>query len=289
MTDQAMSPLRRRMIEDMTIRKFAPKTQHDYLQRVKNFAAYLGRSPDTANFEDLRRYQLHLAASGAGVPTLNQTISTLRFFFKITLGRPDIVERTAFVHEPSKLPVVLSPEEVARLLDAAPSLKYKTALSVAYGAGLRASEVVALKISDIDSQRMVIRVEQGKGRKDRHAMLSPVLLALLRDWYRIARPQSWLFPGQNPVAPMSTRQLTRACHAAAHMAEITKRVSPHTLRHSFATHLLEQNIDIRVIQVLLGHAKLNTTALYTRVATKTIQQVMSPLDRITLTQAEPPA
>ncbi|SDJ53102.1 MULTISPECIES: tyrosine-type recombinase/integrase [Bradyrhizobium] len=275
MTDQAMSPLRRRMIEDMTIRKFAPKTQHDYLQRVKNFAAYLGRSPDTANFEDLRRYQLHLAGSGAGVPTLNQTISTLQFFFKVTLGRPDIVERTAFVHEPSKLPVVLSPEEVARLLDAAPSLKYKTALSVAYGAGLRASEVVALKVSDIDSQRMVIRVEQGKGRKDRYVMLSPHLLALLRAWWKLARPQGWLFPGQNRLNPLTMRQLNRACHAAADRAEIDKRVSLHTLRHSFATHLLEQNIDIRVIQVLLGHAKLDTTALYTRVATKTIQQVMS--------------
>jgi integrase/recombinase XerD len=250
MTDQAMSPLRRRMIEDMTIRKFAPKTQHDYLQRVKNFAAYLGRSPDTANFEDLRRYQLHLAGSGAGVPTLNQTISTLRFFFRVTLGRPDIVERTAFVHEPSKLPVVLSPEEVARLLDAAPSLKYKTALSVAYGAGLRASEVVALKVSDIDSQRMVIRVEQGKGRKGRYVMLSPHLLALLRAWWKLARPQGWLFPGQNRLNPLTMRQLNRACHAAADRAEIDKRVSLHTLRHSFATHLLEQNIDIRVIQVL---------------------------------------
>jgi integrase/recombinase XerD len=289
MTDQAMSPLRRRMIEDMTIRKFAPKTQHDYLQKVKNFTAYLGRSPDTANSEDVRRYQLHLTVSGVGVPTVNQTVSTLRFFFKVTLGRPDLVERTTFVREPRKLPVVLSPEEVVRLLDAAPGLKYKAALSVAYGAGLRVSEVVALKVSDIDSKRMVIRIEQGKGHKDRFVMLSPHLLDLLRAWYKAARPQGWLFPGINPVNPMTTRQLRRACHAAAHMAEIGKRVSPHTLRHSFATHLLEQNIDIRVIQVLLGHAKLDTTALYTRVATKTIQQVMSPLDRITLTQAEPPA
>jgi site-specific recombinase XerD len=288
MTDQAMSPLRRRMIEDMTIRKFAPKTQHDYLQRVKNFAAYLGRSPDTASSEDVRRYQLQLAASGAGISTLNQTVSTLRFFFKVTLGRPDLVERTAFVHEPRKLPVVLSPEEVARLLDAAPALKYKAALSVAYGAGLRVSEVVALKVGDIDSKRMVIRIEQGKGCKDRYVMLSPHLLELLRAWWRAARPQGWLFPGRNRVQPMTTRQLNRACHAAADMAEIGKPVSMHTLRHSFATHLLEQNIDIRVIQVLLGHAKLDTTALYTRVATKTIQQVMSPLDRITLTQAEPP-
>jgi integrase/recombinase XerD len=289
MTDQAMSPLRRRMIEDMTIRKFAPKTQHDYLQRVKNFAAYLGRSPDTASVEDVRRYQLHLTASGVGVPTVNQTVSTLRFFFKVTLGRPDLVERTAFVREPRKLPVVLSPEEVVRLLDAAPGLKYKAALSVAYGAGLRVSEVVALKIGDIDSKRMVIRVEQGKGRKDRYVMLSPNLLELLRAWWRAARPRGWLFPGRDRVQPMTTRQLNRACHAAAHVAEIGKPVSMHTLRHSFATHLLEQNIDIRVIQVLLGHAKLDTTALYARVATKTIQQVMSPLDRITLTQAEPPA
>jgi integrase/recombinase XerD len=289
MTDQAMSPLRRRMIEDMTIRKLGPKTQHDYLQRVKNFAAYLGRSPDTASSEDVRRYQLHLTASGVGVPTINQTISTLRFFFKVTLGRPDLVERATFVRAPRKLPVVLSPEEVARLLDAAPSLKYKAALSVAYGAGLRVSEVVALKVSDIDSKRMIIRVEQGKGRKDRYVMLSPQLLELLRAWYRVARPQGWLFPGRDPIQPMTTRQLNRACHAAAQMAEIGKKVSMHTLRHSFATHLLEQNIDIRVIQVLLGHAKLDTTALYTRVATKTIQQVMSPLDRITLTQAEPPA
>src|ERR1700685_2371951 len=203
MTDQAMSPLRRRMIEDMTIRKFTPKTQHDYLQRVKNFAAYLGRSPATASCEDVRRYQLHLTASGVGVPTVNQTVSTLRFFFKVTLGRPDLVERTAFIREPRKLPVVLSPEEVARLLDAAPGPKYKAALSVAYGAGLRVSEGVALKVSDIDSKRMTLRVEQGKGQRDRYVMLSPQLLEWLREWWRAARPRAWLFPGQKPVNPMS--------------------------------------------------------------------------------------
>ncbi|MGY2909158.1 tyrosine-type recombinase/integrase [Bradyrhizobium sp. URHC0002] len=282
MTDEAMSPLRRRMIEDMTIRKFAPKTQHDYVQRVKNFAAFLGRSPDMASFEDVRRYQLHLAASGVGVPTLNQTVSTLRFFFKVTLRRHEIVEHTHVIHEPRKLPVVLSVEEVARLLNAAPGLKYRAALSVAYGAGLRATEVISLKVSDIDSKRMIIRVEQGKGRKDRYVMLSPHLLDLLRAWWRAARPQGWLFPGRNPAQPMTTRQLNRACHAAAQMAEISKCVSLHTLRHSFATHLLEQNIDVRVIQVLLGHAKLDTTALYTRVATKTISEVMSPLEHVAL-------
>jgi integrase/recombinase XerD len=286
MTDEAISPLRRRMIEDMTIRKFAAKTQHDYVQRIKNFAAFVGRSPDTASYEDVRRYQLHLTESGVGLATINQTVSTLRFFFRVTLKRHDIVEHTHFIHEPRKLPVVLSPEEVARLLDAAPGLKYKAALSVAYGAGLRATEVISLKVCDIDSKRMLIRVEQGKGRKDRYVMLSPHLLDLLRAWWKAARPQGWLFPGRDPAQPMTTRQLNRACHAAAHMAEITKRVSLHTLRHSFATHLLEQNIDVRVIQVLLGHAKLDTTALYTRVATKTISEVMSPLEHIALKRRE---
>jgi site-specific recombinase XerD len=201
------------------------------------------------------------------------------------------VEHTTFVREPRKLPAVLSAEEVARLLNAAPGLKYKAALSVAYGAGLRAAEVVSLKVSDIDSKRMVIRVEQGKGHKDRNVMLSVSLLELLRAWWRAARPQGWLFPGRDPAQPMTTRQLNRACHAAAEAAGIEKNVSPHTLRHSFATHLLEQNVDVRVIQVLLGHAKLDSTALYTRVATKTIQQVMSPLEHIALKLRElrPPA
>jgi integrase/recombinase XerD len=282
MTDEAMNPLRRRMIEDMTIRKLAPRTQQGYIRTVKNFAAFLGRSPDTASLEDVRRFQLHLAENGAHTPILNHTVSALRFFFRVTLGRHDIVEHTTFIPEPRRLPVVLSPEEVARLLNATHGLKYKAALSVAYGAGLRAAEVVSLKVSDIDSKRMIIRVEQGKSRKDRYVMLSPHLLELLRAWWRAARPQGWLFPGRNPVQPMTTRQLNRACHAAAHVAEIDKRVSLHTLRHSFATHLLEQNIDVRVIQVLLGHAKLDSTALYTRVATKTIRQVMSPLEHIAL-------
>jgi len=291
MTDEAMSPLRRRMIEDMTIRKFAPKTQHDYVQGIKNFAVFLGRSPDTASFEEVRRYQLHLVASGVGVPTINQTVSTLRFFFKVTLGRPEIVEHTHAIHEARKLPVVLSPEEVVQLLDAAPGLKYKAALSVAYGAGLRATEVISLKVSDIDSKRMIIRVEQGKGGKDRNVMLSPHLLDLLRAWWKAARPRGWLFPGRDPAQPMTTRQLNRACHAAAQMAEINKRVSLHTLRHSFATHLLEQNTDVRVIQVLLGHANLETTVLYTQVATKMISEVKSPLEHVALklTKVRPPS
>jgi site-specific recombinase XerD len=290
MTDVAISPLRRRMIEDMSMRRLAPKTQKDYIQIIKNLAAFLGRSPDTASFEDIRRFQLQVIASGVGAGAINRNVSALRFFFRVTLKRYAIVEHTHLIHEPRKLPVVLSPEEVVRLLDAAPGLKHKAALSVAYGAGLRAAEVVSLKVSDIDSKRMLIRVEQGKGRKDRNVMLSPHLLDLLRAWWKAARPQGWLFPGRDPVQPMTTRQLNRACHAAAHLAEINKRVSLHTLRHSFATHLLEQNTDIRVIQVLLGHAKLENTALYTRVATKTISEVVSPLEHIALKlkEARPP-
>src|SRR6202030_2564421 len=270
MTEECITPLRRRMIEDMSVRHFASKTQHDYIRTVMKLTRFLGRSPDTATNEDLRRFQLHLTENRAGAPIINSTVSALRFFFTVTLGRADAARHLTFVHEPRKLPVVLSPEEVARLLEAAPGVKYKAALSVAYGAGLRVSEVVSLKVSAIDSKRMMLRVEQGKGRKDRHAMLSPVLLELLRDWYRIARPQGWLFPGQNPITPMSTRQLTRACHAAAQMAEIAKRVSPHTLRHSFATHLLEQNIDIHVslgqLKVMAAIESCRTAALGGHVA-----------------------
>jgi integrase/recombinase XerD len=292
MNGQTISPLRRRMIEDMTVRKFVEKTQNDYIRHVKGLTIFVGRSPDTATAEDLRRYQLHLTENGVRPPSVNSAVSALRFFFSVTLDRPEVTKRLTFVAEPRKIPVVLSPEEVTRFLEAAPGPKYKAAFSAAYGAGLRVSEVVALKVSDIDSERMLLRIEQGKGRKDRFAMLSPQLLELLRDWWRIARPQVWLFPGRDAVNPLTTRQFNRAVHAAAHMAEIAKRVTPHTLRHSFATHLLEQNIDIRVIQVLLGHAKLETTSLYTRVAINTIRAVMSPLDRLTPLRAgrgEPPA
>src|SRR3954466_4467340 len=281
MTETAISPLRRRMIEDMTVRNFVEKTRNDYIRHVKNLTAFLGRSPDTATAEELRLYQLHLTEGGVRPPTINAAVSALRFFFSVTVDRPAVTKPLTFVAEPRKIPVVLSPEEVAWVLEAAPGPKYKAALSAAYGAGLRVSEVVALKVSDVDPRRMVLRIEQGKGRRDRFAMLSPRLLELLRDWWRIARPQVWLFPGQNPLNPLTPRQFNRAVHAAAYRAGITQRVTPHTLRHSFATHLLEQNIDIRVIQVLLGHAKLETTALYTRVATNTIRTVMSPLDRLT--------
>ena len=291
MIDKSISPLRQRMIDDMTARRFKEKVQKDYVRHVRTFAAFLGRSPDTATSEDLRRFQVHMARQQIGVPTINAAIAALRFFFNVTLERPDLVRPLTSVHEPRKAPVVLSQEEVARLIEAAPGLKYKAVFGVAYGAGLRVSEVVALKISDIDSERMTLRVEQGKGQRDRFVMLSPQLLELLRGWWKAARPRAWLFPGQNPVNPMTARQVVRAVHAAARAAGIAKRVSPHTLRHSFATHLLEQNVDIRVIQVLLGHAKLETTALYTRVAVNTIRDVTSPLERlgVNLTGQSPPA
>ena len=287
MTEAPISPLRRRMIDDMTMRKFAPRTQEGYIRAVKGFSAFLGASPARASAEDLRRYRLHLVESGVGAPTINHSLTALRFLFLVTLHKPAIVLDMPFVREPRRLPIVLSPQEVARLLDAAPGLKYKAALSIAYGAGLRASEVISLKIADIDSDRMVIRVEQGKGRKDRYVMLSEHLLDLLRAWWKAGRPQGWLFPGQNPVNPLTPRQLNRACHAAAQMAEIDKPVSLHTLRHSFATHLLEQKTDIRVIQVLLGHKKLDTTALYTRVALKALGQVTSPLEHLVVRMRPP--
>ena len=217
------------------------------------------------------------------------SVAALRFFFTVTLGRANAARHLTFVREPRKIPVILSLDEIARLLEAAPGPKYKAALSAAYGAGLRVSEVVALKVSDINSKRMLLRIEQGKGQQDRFAMLSPVLLDLLRDWYRIARPTLWLFPGRDRLLPLTTRQLNRVVHAAAEMAEIKKRVTPHTLRHSFATHLLEAKTDIRLIQVLLGHAKLETTALYAQVATNIIRAVMSPLDRLTPLTSESPA
>jgi site-specific recombinase XerD len=288
MSEKPISPLRQRMIEDMTMRNFVEKTRNDYIRQVKTFTAFLGRSPDQAIPDDLRRFQLHQTRTGVRPPSINGSVAALRFFFTVTLDRPEMARHLTFVREPRKLPAVLSPEEVARLLEAAAGPKYKAALGAAYAAGLRVSEVVALKVSDIDSERLLLRIEQGKGGKDRFAMLSPQLLELLRDWYRIARPAVWLFPGRDPMLPLTTRQLARAVEAAANMAEIKKRVTPHTLRHSFATHLLEQKTDVRLIQVLLGHAKLETTMLYTQVAANVIREVMSPLDRLTpLTNKRP--
>jgi integrase/recombinase XerD len=285
-TAKPVSALRQRMLEDMRMRKLSDTTQGAYIRAVVNFTRFLGRAPDTATAEELRRYQLYLVENGSTRMSLNRTITALRFFFAVTLERPEALSKMSTVREPRTLPVVLSRAEVARLIAATANPKYQAVLSVAYGAGLRASEVVALKVGDIDSTRMTLRIEQGKGRKDRYAMLSPVLLEHLRAWWRFAHAKGklldggWLFPGQNPVNPMSTRQLNRLCHAAATAAGIDKRVSMHTLRHSYATHLLEQKVDIRIIQVLLGHRRLETTALYTQVATEVLREVTSPLESL---------
>jgi integrase/recombinase XerD len=282
----AVSPLRQRMIEDMRMRKLEAKTQQAYIRAIVKLAAFLGRSPVTATAEDLRSFQLHLADSGTSPITINATLSGLKFFFGVTLDRVHLLAKVQPVHVPQTLPVVLSRDEVARLLAAAHNPKHQTALAVAYATGLRASEVISLKVGDVDSQRMTLRVQQGKGSKDRYAMLPPILLERLRAWWRIGRaqgkilPGGWLFPGLNPVDPLSARQLNRAIHFAADVAKIDKRVSMHTLRHSFATHLLEQKVDIRLIQVLLGHKRLETTTVYTHVATDLLREVMSPLENL---------
>jgi site-specific recombinase XerD len=283
---QSVSPLRQRMLEDMRMRKLAPKTQQSYIRAVSRFAKYLGRSPDTATAEDLRLYQLHLVDSGTSPITLNATITGLKFLFDVTLGHGDVLAKMQSVRVPHKIPVILNKQEVARLIACAGNLKHQTALAVAYGTGLRVNEVISLKVGDIDSQRMTLRVEQGKGGRDRYAMISPILLERLRVWWRVARAQGkmlnggWLFPGLDPIDPLTARQLNRAIHEAAILAKIDKRVSMHTLRHSFATHLLEQKVDIRVIQVMLGHKKLETTALYTQVATEVLKEVISPLETL---------
>lgn len=282
-----MSPLRRRMIEDMTIRNMSPTTQRAYVYAVQKFSRYFGRSPDQLEHEAVRAYQMHLVERGIAWPTLNATVCALRFFYGVTLGRTDVPERIPHAREPRKLPVVLSPDEVVRFLTAIRDLKSRVALTTAYAAGLRVSEVVNLKIRDIDSSRMVIRVEQGKGRKDRYVMLSPQLLDILRSYWHLARPPHWLFPGRDGEVPMRLGGLYDACRSACVAAGLTKQVTVHTLRHSFATHLLENGTDVRIIQVLLGHKRLETTALYAQVATSTIRNTASPIDRLRLKAVAP--
>ena len=286
MSTTTVSALRQRMVEDMSLRNLAPRTQEAYIRGCKKLAAFLRRSPDTATAEDIRLFQLHLAEQGVSICTRNRTMTGVAFLFRVTLRRPEIADQIEYIPEPQKIPLVLSPEEVRRLLDAAPGFKCRLLLSLAYGCGLRACEVVSLKVCDIDSAQMVIRIEQGKGRKDRYVMLSPDLLDMLRQWWKAARPQGWLFPGRPAVNPLTTRQLNRLFHSAADAAEIRKSATLHSLRHSFATHLLESKLDIRMIQALLGHKRLDTTAHYTRVATDLISKVVSPLDQ--LAKDEPP-
>ncbi|ACP22047.1 putative transposase number 1 for insertion sequence NGRIS-16 [Sinorhizobium fredii NGR234] len=277
-----MSPLRRRMIEDMTIRNLSPATQRSYLHAVTKFSRYFGRSPDRLGLEDVRAFQVHLVSSGLSWPALNQTVCALRFFFGVTLGHAEIPERIAYARTPAKLPTILNGDEIVRFLEAVPSLKTRTALTTAYAAGLRATETVSLKVSNIDGERGVIRIEHGKGGKDRNVMLSAQLLHILRVYWKLVRPQVWLFPGRDESKPIDVQVLHSACRSARAAAGIDKRISVHTLRHSFATHLLESGTDIRIIQVLLGHNNLSTTARYTKVSNTLIRATTSPLDRLTL-------
>jgi site-specific recombinase XerD len=284
----AVSPLRRRMADDMSLRNLSPATQRSYLHAVTKFSRYFGCSPDRLGLEDVRAFQVHLVSQGISWPALNQTVCALRFFYGVTLDREEIPERIAYARTPRKLPAILSADEVVRFLEAVPSLKARAALTTAYAAGLRASEAVSLRVADIDSGRMVIQIRHGKGAKDRTVMLSPQLLAILRTYWRLARPRDWLFPGRGPDKPIDVQVLHAACRSATKAAGLVKQVSVHTLRHSFATHLLESGVDIRIIQVLLGHSSLATTARYTQVATTTIAATRSPLDRLSL-EVMPPA
>jgi site-specific recombinase XerD len=296
MSTEAVSPLRQRMIEDMNARKLCAGTQRGHIRSCKRFAAFLKRSPDTATLEDIRLFQLHLAETGVSICTRNCIMTGLRFLFRVTLRRLDLAAEIYHIREPQKIPLVMSADETRRLLAVASSLKARVLLSLGYGCGLRAGEVVRLKVKHIDSAQRIIRVEQAKGRKDRNVMLSPETLDLLREWWTV-RPwrydagtplqERWLFPGNRAGKPMTTRQLSRLFHEAADAAGIKKSVTLHALRHSFATHLLERGTDIRIIQALLGHDKLDTTARYTRVATGMIASIESPLDLLSQSRKKP--
>jgi len=286
MSTDTISPLRQRMIEDMNARKLCAGTQKGHIRSCRRFTAFLKRSPDTATAEDIRRFQLHLAETAMSICNRNRIMTGLRFLFRVTLRRLDLAAAIYHVREPQKIPQVMSPDEPRRMLAVATSLKARVLLSLCYGCGLRAGEVVRLKVKHIDSAQRIIGIEQSKGRKDRHVMLSPETLDLLRQWWKARRgfdattplQERWLFPGRKPSTPMTTRQLRRLFYEAANEAGIKKSVTLHVLRHSFATHLLERGTDIRLIQALLGHDKLDTTARYTRVATGMIAGIESPLD-----------
>ncbi|EIG61103.1 tyrosine-type recombinase/integrase [Bradyrhizobium sp. WSM1253] len=284
-----LSPLRRRMIEDMTVRNLSPATQRSYISAVSKFSRYLGRSPERLELEDVWAFQVHLVSTDISWPALNQIIvCALRFFYGVTLGEALIPERIPYAREPRKLPVVLSADEVVQFLEAVSSLKSRAALTTAYAAGPRASEVAGQRIEDIDSTRGVIQVRHGKGAKDRNVMLSSQLLGILRTYWRLARPRLYLFPGRDEGHPIDPTVSHAACRSAVKAAGLTKRVTLHTLCHSFATHLLENGIDIRIIQVLLGHNNPSSTARYTQVANHTIRATQSPLDRLSL-EVTPPA
>jgi site-specific recombinase XerD len=275
-----MTPLRRRMIEDMRLRNLAPRTIDTYVDCVAAFARYFGTAPEHLGPEHIRAYLLHLVEKKASWSRFNQARSALRFLYHNTLKRPWVDDGVACVKTPRKLPVVLSLEEVAQFFAAVSKLRHRAILMTAYAAGLRLSKVVGLRVADIDSRRMVIRVRQGKGRKDREVMLSPRLLAVLRRYWLAERPSGYLFPGRHPDRPISPSSVQKICGAALRASGLKKRISPHSLRHSFATHLLEAGTDLRTIQVVLGHSQLSTTARYTHVSTARLQATPSPLDRI---------
>jgi len=281
MTKKTISPLRQRLIDDMTIRRLAPKTQVAYVHGVKRFAEFIHCPPDKATTEDLRLYRLNLARSGLSVAAINQAIAGLRFFYSVTLPNEPMLTVAKYIRQPDQLPVVLSTDEIARLLACAPNFKYKVMLTLCYSAGLRVSELVNLKVSDLDSSRMVIRVQQSKGRRDRYTILSPQVLPMLRQWYvEAGKPKDWLFPGFAEGKPLSVNVVRWAVKKAAKDAGILKNVSPHTLRHSFATHLLEARMDIRHIQILLGHTRIESTSHYARLAINSIGDLVSPFDRL---------
>ena len=296
MGKEVVSPLRQRMIEDMNARKLGKHSQRSHIHSCKRFAAFLKRSPETATPDDIRRFQLHLIESGLSICNRNRIMTGVKFLVRVTLRRLDLAAEIYHLREPQKIPQVMSPDETRRLLAVATSLKARVMLSLGYGCGLRAGEVVRLKVKHIDRAQNIIRVEQSKGRKDRNVMLSPEMLALLRQWWKV-RPtrwdasvppeERWLFPGRKPGQPMTTRQLNRLFHETADRAGIRKGVCLHSLRHSFATHLLERGADIRIIQALLGHDKLDTTARYTRVATGMIANIKSPLDLLSQPRRKP--
>jgi integrase/recombinase XerD len=282
-----MSPLRQRMIEDLTIRNLSPETQRSYVHHVSKFSRFFGQSPDRLGYEEVRTYQAHLVSQRVSWGALNQTVCALRFFYGVTLGRSDLPERIAYPRAPRKLPVVLSADEVIGFLQTVKGTRNRVALMTTYAAGLRVSEAARLKVSDIDSSRMVIHVEQGKGGKDRYVMLSPQLLEILRAYWRLTKPGRWLFPRRDGCGPIHSQTLGIACRAACELMGIEKRVTVHTLRHSFATHLLEAGTDIRIIQVLLGHRSLATTALYAQVSTAVIGRTASPFDQLHM-EIKPP-
>ena len=277
-----MSPLRRRMIEDMTLRNLSRQTQQSYIYVVAKFSRHFNRPPHRLGMDDVRAYQLHLIGQKYSWSHINQVACALRFFYGITLDQKEAFERIVTGKHPEKLPPVLDHEEVARFLKAVEGLRNRVALATAYAAGLRIGEVVRLKVASIDSQRMLLHIEAAKGGRDRYAMLSPRLLDILRAYWKRAQPRLWLFPGQEPGDHLSTGALQDACRRARKRARIDKHVTPHSLRHSFATHLLESGTDIRIIQVLLGHTHLETTARYAQVATNLIAGTPSPFDRLSL-------